>query len=51
MIVLVDGLATATSIPLDMFEEIIIPTFQRITKDLGVPIVFYTAGGDILPFA
>ncbi|MHA1275218.1 MAG: uroporphyrinogen decarboxylase family protein, partial [Promethearchaeota archaeon] len=51
IIVLVDGLATATSIPIDMFESFIIPSFQKITKDLGVPVIFYTAGGDMLPFA
>ncbi len=51
VIVLVDGLATATSIPKDMFEETVIPLYKKITKDLKVPVVFYTAGGDILPFA
>ncbi|MHA1149902.1 MAG: uroporphyrinogen decarboxylase family protein [Promethearchaeota archaeon] len=51
IIVLVDGLATATSIPIDMFETYVIPSFQKITSDLGVPVVFYTAGGDMLPFA
>ncbi len=51
ILVLVDGLATATSIPREMFEELVIPLYQRITRDLKVPIVFYTAGGNILPFA
>lgn len=51
VIVLVDGLATATSIPRDLFEEIIIPTYASLTKDIPAPVVFYTAGGDILPFA
>ena len=51
IIVFVDGLATATSIPRDMFEEIIIPIYKAITQDINAPIVFYTAGGDMLPFA
>ncbi|MFX1570739.1 MAG: uroporphyrinogen decarboxylase family protein [Promethearchaeota archaeon] len=51
IIVLVDGLATATSIPKDMFEELVIPIYQKISRELKVPLVFYTAGGDIQPFA
>ena len=51
IIVLADGLATATSIPRDLFETIIIPLYSRYTKELKAPVVFYTAGGDIQPFA
>jgi len=51
VIVLVDGLATATSIPLDLFKELIIPLYQKLTTKIKAPIIFYTAGGEILPFA
>ncbi|MEJ2250078.1 MAG: uroporphyrinogen decarboxylase family protein [Candidatus Lokiarchaeota archaeon] len=51
VIVLVDGLATATSIPRDMFEDLIIPIYSKLKEKIDAPIVFYTAGGNILPFA
>ena len=51
VIVVVDGVGTATSIPKDIFQEFVIPTYKELNKRLGVPIVFYTAGGDMLPFA
>jgi uroporphyrinogen decarboxylase len=50
-IVLVDGLATATSIPKDVFQEKVIPLYENLTNTLDAPVVFYTAGGNILPFA
>ncbi|MBD3254024.1 MAG: hypothetical protein GF383_02985 [Candidatus Lokiarchaeota archaeon] len=51
VIVLVDGLATATSIPRDVFIDYVIPLYKQLKNDISAPIVFYTAGGDILPFA
>jgi len=51
VIVLVDGVSTATSIPRDVFENKVIPLYQELTKNIDAPIVFYTAGGDMLPFA
>ena len=51
IIVLVDGVGTATSIPRDLFETYVIPIYQELNHDLDTPIVFYTAGGDMLPFA
>ncbi|MGV9172722.1 MAG: uroporphyrinogen decarboxylase family protein [Promethearchaeia archaeon] len=51
IIVLVDGVGTATSIPKDIFEEYVIPLYKKLNKQLDAPIVFYTAGGDMLPFA
>ncbi len=50
-IVLVDGLATATSIPKDIFEDYVIPCYQILTQDIKAPLVFYSAGGELLPFA
>ncbi|TXT63192.1 MAG: putative Uroporphyrinogen decarboxylase (URO-D) [Promethearchaeota archaeon] len=51
IIVLVDGVGTATSIPKDLFEDHVIPIYQDLNKRIDAPIVFYTAGGDMLPFA
>jgi uroporphyrinogen decarboxylase len=51
ILVFVDGVGTATSIPKDLFEQYVIPIYQDLGKHLDAPIVFYTAGGDMLPFA
>ena len=49
IIVLVDGLASASSIPPDIFETFVKPALTRITKEIKAPVVFGTAGGEIQP--
>ncbi len=51
VIVVVDGVGTATSIPKEVFQQFVIPIYQDLNERLNAPIVFYTAGGDMLPFA
>lgn len=51
VIVVVDGVGTATSIPKDVFRDYVIPVYEDLNKKIDAPIVFYTAGGDVLPFA
>ncbi len=51
VVVVVDGVATATSIPKEVFKQFVIPIYQDLNERLGAPIVFYTAGGAMLPFA
>ncbi len=49
IIILVDGLASASSIPSDVFEEFVQPSLTRIIKGIKAPVVFGTAGGEIEP--
>lgn len=50
-IVFVDGLATATGIPPDMFEARALPAIKAFVSAVKAPCVFYTAGGDLVPIA
>ena len=47
IIVLIDGLASASSIPSDIFETFVKPSLTRIVKEIKAPVIFGTAGGEI----